>query len=320
MTNQSLFGRKSPQPQDPQVAATWLRHFQRLARSGQTPAITSYVALMYETSPQPFVPSLLELHDFLSQSLLDLGDFSDAIHEVDFALQMAPDFPPFIHRKGMTILNQARAMQPDPSKPPQEAQSILVAEKVRRINDAVMLLKTYFAKVPIAQKNYDLASLEARIHRELWDLQHLDGDLKQARDAYKNAWDANPQEYFPAINYAETYLLYGVRKGATVAACIQELGDTFNKIVTCCDTHRLQGATTFWIDFTIGQMHLMQDNFRKAKDTYKAGLACTPTPTLQQWESAMLSVNRLHTYIPLLVTADMVSEISALIDTRTGDL
>src|SRR5258708_26662724 len=111
---------------------------------------------MYTSLNSVGKPISISIHDTLSELLLQQKNYSAAIEEIDYARTFAPDDIHLLHRKALAYLG------------------------LEKRNEAKQLVDEIVSRNTNLNVNSDIASLQGRIHRELWQLYHNPPDLDTA--------------------------------------------------------------------------------------------------------------------------------------------
>lgn len=239
--------------------ALWRDRVEELVRFGRASEILVLRQAMYATIGAGYKPSDAALHDLLSRVLLEQKKFKECIEEVDHGLQVNPHDVALLHRKALALVS------------------------LKNFPGAEAIVTQLYQRVPALRTNPEIASLEGRIRRTLWELDKRPEDLAAAFDAYSRAYDADRTQYYPGVNAAELALLKG--DVATADALFGEV------IATCCELQKSPSAS-FWIDFTVGQAHLGRGDVAAAKRAYERGLERNPRPESLHRDSAAGGVRR----------------------------
>ena len=240
--------------------ALWKDRFEELIRSGRIAEIPARREAMYASLGQPFEPVDPALHELLSRTLLDNGEYAAAIEEVDYALRLVGRDVDLLHRKALALV---------------EMQNLPGAEE---------LVSELLAQNPALKFNPELASLEGRIHRERWQVSGEREELDRAFEAYLRAYRADRTQYYPGINAGGLALAKG---DAAQAA------DIFRDVLDTCRDLREHLVVSYWVDFSAGEAHLGLGDVEEALFDYRQGLSRTPEPPSRDKLSAMKGARRM---------------------------
>jgi tetratricopeptide (TPR) repeat protein len=240
--------------------ALWKDRYEELIRSGRVGEIPARRQAMYTSLGQPFEPVDPALHELLSRTLLDNGEFAAAIEEVDYGLRLVGRDVDLLHRKALALV---------------EMQDLPGAED---------LIGELLAQNPELQFNPELASLEGRIHRERWQVTSDRGELDRAFEAYLRAYRADRTQYYPGINAGSLALARGEAAQA---------GEIFREVLDTCRDLREHTVVSYWVDFSAGEAHLGLGDVEEAMSDYQRGLARTPAPPSRDRSSAIKGARRM---------------------------
>jgi tetratricopeptide (TPR) repeat protein len=215
---------------------------------------------MYATLGRPFEPVDPALHELLSRTLLDNGDYAAAIEEVEYALQLVGRDVDLLHRQALALV---------------EMQNLPEAEK---------LVGELLDQNPELKFNPELASLEGRIHRERWQVTGDREQLDRAFEAYLRAYRADRTQYYPGINAGSLALARG---DAAQAA------EIFRDVLDTCRDLREHAVVSYWVDFSAGEAHLGLGDVEEALSDYRQGLLRTPGPPSRDRLSAIKGAGRM---------------------------
>lgn len=243
-------------------AALWRNRFEQLVQFGRSNEVQTLRQSMYQTLGSHYTPTDASLHDLVSRILLEQKRFVECIEETDYGLRLNPNDVPLLHRKALALVH------------------------TRDFPRAQAIITQLYERAPALRTNPEIASLEGRIRRTVWELDKQPNDLQAAFDAYYRAYDADRSQYFPGINAAELALFKNDR--ATADPLYREI------IATCTDLQKPPTAS-YWIDFTLGQAYLGSGDAVAAKTAYERGLNRNPRPDQRDRESAAGGARRTAT-------------------------
>ena len=256
----------------------WRDRFDELVQSGRVNEVMSTRQLMY-TSLKPFQPVEPTIHELLSRILLEQREYKAAIEEVDYALTLVKDDVQLLHRKALAVV---------------ELQNLLEAEN---------LVKHIISFNEELSLNPEIASLQGRIHRERWELTHEPTELDAAITAYHRAYEADKTQYYPGINAAELALTRGDTDLAK---------QIFQEVLDTCKELQKRPVVSYWVDFTVGAVHLGQGDIDAAIKAYTQGVQRTTIPPPRDRQSATKGATRMATARRL--PSDAIEKIKALLE------
>jgi tetratricopeptide (TPR) repeat protein len=255
----------------------WRNRFVDLLLDGRAAEVTEVRQLMYASLGQPFQPVDPSLHDLLSQILLNRKLYPDALAEVDYALSLLGADVHLLNRRSLILIEQ------------------------RRQAEALQFLTTLTQQHPELAQNADVAGLEGRIYRELWQQTNDSAQLDNALAAYKRAYDLDNTQLYPAINVAELAFAKGD----------ETTGQTLcQQIITQATALRNERVVSYWTDFAAGEAHLGLRQEALAVEDYRAGVQRTPAVSLRDWDSALAGAQRMVTIRKL--PTDVITNIQGL--------
>jgi len=239
----------------------WHERFERLIKEGkQQTDLISTRQMMYTSLGPTFKPLDLALHDTLSSLLLDQEKYSEALQEIEYALQLTWDDLRLLHRKALALLG------------------------LKRYDEAAVALQHIFSLDATLRLNPEIGSLQGRVYREHWqatgDLAMLDAAIQ----AYLKIYIDDKKQYFPGIN-AAALLLH--------TSAPQQAEGIFQEILTTCLPLQARPETSYWVDFTIGEAYLGLDHVQEALAAYQAGTKRDPAPAPRDRDSALGGIKRM---------------------------
>lgn len=248
------------EPIRPEQITIWRDRCEELIREGRTGEVPARRQAMYASLGKPFKPVDPSLHELLSRTLLDIGEYKAAIEEIDYALSLVGQDVVLLHRKALALVEMQNLQGAE------ELVSKLLAE-----NDELRL-------------NPELASLEGRIHRERWQVTADRAHLDKAFEAYLRAYQADRTQYYPGINAGGLALVQGDNAQAE---------EIFGEVLETCHDLRQRQVVSYWVDFSAGEAHLGLGNVQEAMENYRQGLSRTPTPPPRDRLSAAKGAQRM---------------------------
>lgn len=237
----------------------WIRRIESLINYGRSSELESTRDAMY-TSLGTDKPVSVEIHELLSQIFIEEKKFNIGLDEVKKALEILPDDLDLLHRKVLALLE---------------------LEKYEEVKDNLSYINSNF---PEAKYLPEIAGLEGRYYRSLFERNGEKECLKLAIDAYKQAYKKDNYSYYCGVNAVTLMLLN------------EQINDAVNlskEVLSVCKKIENNNKKTFWLDFTIGDLELISGNIKTAKESYVNGLKRIPKPSDRQKESAVRGVNRI---------------------------
>lgn len=194
--DEALSGR--PQPLTEDLVVEWCERiddFHRTGRYADLGHLHRALLLAVAAGPKPGEAVLdVRLHRRLGELYLDRGQGPQAAEQFSLALKVVPRDIFLLHRLGMA-----------------QCESRSFAEAAATL-DKILLLDAESVLV-----NPEIAGLKGRISRHRW----VDGgdreDLRAARDAYRDAFDRNPDSLYLAVNVGELSLALDEREAGLAA-------------------------------------------------------------------------------------------------------
>ncbi len=257
---------------------TWRERFQQLVNTGRTSEIPPMRLRMYASLVTPFEPIEPTIHEMLSQLFLDQGHYAEAIQEVDYALRLLKNDTDLLYRKALAEV---------------ELQNLQSAEETIRL---ILPLDKKLASDP------QIASLEGRIMRERWALTQNSAQLDASIAAYYRAYEADPAQYFPGINAAELLLAKGESARAE---------QIFRQLLLTCQKDLAEPVVSYWVDFTLGAIHLGLGDVPAAIAAYQRGTQRSPSPPPRDRRSVVKGARRMITARKL--PEDVAEQIERLV-------
>jgi tetratricopeptide (TPR) repeat protein len=244
----------------PEEMALWRMRIESLLESGRTGEVPALRQAMYATLGQPFEPQDPRLHDVLSKAMLDCKCYRETIEEVDYALQLVEFDVHLLHRRA------------------------LAATHLKELDTALTALKRLTDVDQSLASNPEIAGLEGRIFRERYATSNNEADLRAARAAYERAMDANPSDYYCAVNAGEL---------ALAAKDIPGAEKVFERALRAAQEAQAREPASYWADFSVGQCYLGKGDAQSALEEYARGVKRQPAPSPRDRESALNGVIRM---------------------------
>ena len=238
----------------------WRTRIEGLIQSGRSSEVHATRKRMYVTFGKPFKPMNVQLHDVLSKVLLDEKHFLAAIEETDYGLTLAPDDVDLLHRKALASMHcHDRSL-------------------------ALLTITQLIGVDPALASNPEIAGLEGRVRREIWENSRDPLDLTAARVAYRRATDANESDYYCAVNAASL---------ALAASDTSDANYLFARALDGVRKAQERQPISYWTDFSAGEIALGQGEIRLACEEYARGLTRIPSPPARDRESALKGARRI---------------------------
>lgn len=255
--------------------ALWLGRIENLVQSGRKDELISLRQHMYASLGQPVSANV---HETLSQLLLQQRNYEAAIEEINYALTFVPDDIQLLHRKALALVEQ------------------------HNLNEAKKLLESIFSVNNALNMDTEIAALQGRIYREQWEQDKNAADLNAAFDAYYRAYQADKTSYYAGINAAEL----AFTKGDVVLGT-----QLLREVLLMCQRLQNQPPVSYWVDFSAGATYLGLNEVDKAVREYQKALSRVPAPGARERESAMKGVSRMAEARKL--PTDVVDRVKAVL-------
>ena len=240
--------------------SVWRSRYEELIRSGRAGEVPAKRRAMYASLGEPFEPIDPTLHELLSRTLLDNGEYEASIEEIDYALRLVGPDMDLLHRKALALV------------------------EVQNLPGAQEIVEEVFAENEDLRINSELASLEGRIHRERWQLTGDGEHLNRAFEAYLRAYHADRTQYFPGINAGSLALAKGE---------VEEADEVFSEVLETCHDLQSRSIVSYWVDFSAGEAHLGRGDVDEAKSDYSRGISRAPSPPPRDRRSAAKGAQRM---------------------------
>jgi tetratricopeptide (TPR) repeat protein len=250
---------KPPRIATASAVAVWMRRIDSYVNEGRTSELPGLMDAMY-ASLGTTSPIDIQIHDLLSKVLLEERNYARALSEVDKALGLVPDDLGLLHRKVLILLEQ---------------HDLLAAQDT---------LEYIFLEFPDARYLPEIAGLQGRLHRELYESGGRTEELEQAIKAYQTAFQNDPMNYYCGVNVVTLTLLAGR---------VDQARNTARRVLELCLQLQSSNNVSFWVDFTIGELELVLGDYDAARMAYSAGLQRNPSPKPRQCETALKGVRRV---------------------------
>jgi tetratricopeptide (TPR) repeat protein len=240
--------------------ALWRARIESLLESGRIGEVPALRQAMYATFGEPFQPQDPLLHDILSRAMLDCKRYRETIEEVDHALELVEFDVHLLHRRA------------------------LAATHLNELDTALNTLKKLSDVDQSLASNPEIAGLEGRIYRERYATSNNEADIRAARAAYQRAMDANPSDYYCAVNAGALALAAKDAAGAEKA---------FERALKAAQEAQAGEPATYWADFSVGECFLGKGDVEHALEEYARGVKRKPAPSPRDRESALNGVIRM---------------------------
>lgn len=238
--------------------ALWRVRIEQLVKTGRLAEVIGLRQEMYSTFGPGFEPVSIPLHDLLSSVMLETCHYAEAVEEANHGLRCDPQDVVLLHRKALALAEQ------------------------QELKTALDTVKQLIARDPSLATNPEIGGLLGRINRDRWKATNDHSALQAARGTYERVARANQSDYYCALNAAELALV----EGETVA--VAPLLD--RALSAARDAQQL---SSFWADFTVGQVLIGKADFEAALTEYQRGLRRNPPPAERQRLSALRGAVRM---------------------------
>lgn len=252
---------RPPRNAGPAAVSIWIRRIETYLSAGRVSELPSLVDSMYSSLGTDKAIDV-QIHDLLSQAFLESKNFEFAFNEVMKALEILPDDLGLLHRKVLILLEKGEHGQ------------------------AKENLDFIYRDFPDARFLPEIAGLEGRLHRELYETTGRKEELEISISAYELAYQKDPYSYYCGVNAVSLKLLAGRLEEAQSLAA---------NVLNVCQELQNHDRVSFWLDFTIGELFLVLGKIEDAEKAYDAGMKREPLPRERQRESALKGVRRVFT-------------------------
>lgn len=252
---------RPPRNAGPTAVSIWMRRVESHLNSGRISELPSLVDSMYSSLGTDSAVDV-QIHELLSQVFLETKNYGMAFNEVMKALEILPDDLGLLHRKVLILLEQGEHGQ------------------------AKENLDFIYRDFPDARFLPEIAGLEGRLHRELFETTGRKEELETAISAYEVAYQKDSYSYYCGVNAVTLKLLAGR---------LEEARDLAANVLKVCHDLLTHDKVSFWLDFTVGELFLVLGKYENALESYGIGLQRNPSPRERQKESALKGVRRIFT-------------------------
>jgi tetratricopeptide (TPR) repeat protein len=152
------------------------------------------------------------------------------------------------------------------------------------LNAALNTVQALFKQEPSLASNPELAGLEGRIYREIYGSTNNSDDLTKARAAYRRAAEANPSDYYCAVNAASLALL---------ARDEQDTKMLLERALNAARQAQSRRPASYWADFSVGEILIGQGDIEGALAEYRRGIERQPASPPRDREAALGGVRRM---------------------------
>lgn len=253
---------KPPRNAGAAAISVWLRRIETLISIGRVAELQSLTDSMYSSLGTEKEIDI-QIHDLLSQTFLEEKNYELALSEVQKALILLPDDLELLHRKTLILL---------------EKREYLIAKD---------LLDYIYSEFPDARYLPEIAGLEGRLYRSLFEETGNKDQLTAAISAYERAYERDSLSYYSGVNAVTLKLISGN---------VVEAQEMAKKVLTVCQELAKRDIISFWLDFTLGELFLVLGEYESSIKHYSSGLERVPSPKIRQKESALNGIERIFKY------------------------
>lgn len=262
---------------DNQALAGFEADFKRLIHDNNMGELRLLRNLMYATNS---TARSFNIHFMLGKYFLDEQNYHDALQEFNYAVRDAPADISARMRRCLTLISLKHYD--------------VALDGVNEMTDRFKHMR--FAA--------EVCGLIGRAHRELWE-QSNETDLHElsaAIKAYHTGMQAEPNDYYTAINWAELSAAHDAHQGLEQEQIRTAAIPRFQIVRQRCLAAQSQNHDdSFWLYATLGEVELglgravEGDPIERAKAQYTLSLGRNPRPRM--WTSAMDGVRRIARYL-----------------------
>jgi len=243
----------------------WLRRIESYVNTGRSYELPSIVDSMYSSlGSRNSIDE--QIHELLSKVFLEDRNFDYALTEVEKALNLLPDDLGLLHRKTLVLLE---------------------TKQYQRAKESIDMIHREF---PEAKYLPEVAGLEGRLYRQLYECTGEKDNLEQSIIAYETAYQKNRYSYYCGVNAVVLKYING---------SVSESKILCEDVLSVCTEIQKHGKDSFWLDFTIGELKLILGDVEEAIIAYKSGLSREPKPKARHLESAFTAIQRVFDYTEL---------------------
>lgn len=250
---------RPPRNAGPAAVSLWVRRIETYLISGRTSELPALADSMYSSLGSSFTIDV-QIHELLSQVYLETGSYDLALAEVNRAIDCLPEDLGLLHRKILILIEKKEYF-------------------MARDN-----LDFIYREFPEAKFLPEIAGVEGRLHRELYESTGDKQELETAINAYELAYQRDPLSYYCGVNAVNLKLLAGK---------IEEAQKLAKEVMVICKDLLKHERSSFWLYFTLGELYLVLGDYENALKSYSDGLGRDPIPQKRQIESAFKGVRRV---------------------------
>jgi tetratricopeptide (TPR) repeat protein len=254
---------RPPRNAGAQAISVWSRRIENHLNSGRSSELAALMETMYSSLGENKAIDP-QIHELSSLIFLDDKRFDLALDETNKALYFLPDDIALLHRKGLIYLEMSEHLK------------------------AKEHLDYIYREFPDAKYFPEIAGLEGRLHRELYELTGSEQELAASISAYEAAFTEDPLSYYCGVNVVSLKLINGE---------MEEAREMAKKVLETCE-YLLNNneRVSFWVDFTIGDLYLVLKDYGTAHEAYTRAMSRNSLPSKRNKESALKGIERLISF------------------------
>lgn len=259
---------RPPRNASQSAISIWMRRIETYINSGRISELPPLVDSMYSSLGTDCTIDV-QIHELLSQIFLEEQNYNLAFNEVTKALEILPEDLGLLHRKVLILLEQ------------------------QKHDEAKENLDFIYRDFPDAKFLPEISGLEGRLHRELYESTGRKDELEASIASYELAYQNDNYSYYCGVNAVSLKILAGR---------LDEARELATKVLSVCQELLTHDKVSFWLDFTIGELHLVLGRYEDALESYTSGINRVPVPKERQKESALKGLRRVFNATELDMT------------------